>query len=38
MTVSAGSLAIGPDGQITTDTLGAGRGGSIAVNVAGSLT
>jgi hypothetical protein len=36
-TVSSGTLSIGPDGQITTDTAGTGGGGNIVINVAGAL-
>jgi len=36
--VNAGSLTIGPNGQITTDTFGTGKGGNIAVTVAGALS
>lgn len=37
ITIAAGSLSIGPNGQITTDTFGAGKGGDITVTVAGAL-
>lgn len=37
ITVSSGTLSIGPDGQITTDTAGTGGGGNIVINVAGAL-
>ena len=36
--VNAGSLTIGPNGQISTDTFGTGKGGDIAVTVAGALS
>ena len=36
--VTAGTLSITPNGQITTDTFGPGNGGSIAVSVAGPLS
>ena len=35
ITVTAGSLSITPNGQITTDTFGTGKGGNIAVTVSG---
>jgi large exoprotein involved in heme utilization and adhesion len=38
ITVTAGSLSITPNGQITTDTFGTGKGGNIAVTVAGALS
>ena len=38
ITINAGSLSVNSNGQITTDTFGTGKGGNIAVTVAGALS
>src|SRR6516225_7891991 len=36
--VNAGALAINPNGEISADTFGAGKGGNVAVTAAGMLS
>src|SRR5262245_40272205 len=38
VTVSAGTLSIASNGEIAGNTFGAGKGGSVSVNIAGQLT